>query len=130
MTRRVTQIAPVVRDYDEALAWYTEKLGFVRIEDTRISDTKRWVRVAPSDDAGFALLLARAANAEQETRVGNQAGGRVFLFLETDDFARDHAEFTARGVRFVEPPRDEAYGRVCVFEDLYGNRWDLVERRG
>ena len=126
---RITQIALVVRDYDEAIAWYTGKLGFVLLEDTRLGETKRWVRVAPSQDAAFALLLARAASPEQETRVGNQAGGRVFLFLETDDFSRDHEEFTKRGVAFVEAPRSEAYGRVCVFEDLYGNRWDLIERR-
>jgi hypothetical protein len=100
------------------------------LEDTRLSDSKRWVRVAPSRDSEFCLLLARAANEEQESRVGNQAGGRVFLFLETDDFDRDHANFSARGIRFVEAPRAEAYGRVCVFEDLYGNRWDLIERRG
>jgi catechol 2,3-dioxygenase-like lactoylglutathione lyase family enzyme len=123
-------IALVVRDYDEAIAWYTAKLGFVLLEDTPVGGAKRWVRVAPAADAAFALLLARAATREQESRIGNQAGGRVFLFLETDDFARDHAAFTARGVRFVEAPRSEAYGRVAVFEDLHGNRWDLVERRG
>lgn len=129
MTLAIAQLALVVRDYDEAIAWYTRSLGFILMEDTRLSETKRWVRVAPSPDAAFALLLARAANPEQETRVGNQAGGRVFLFLETDDFARDHAAFVAHGVRFVEPPRQEAYGTVAVFEDLYGNRWDLVERK-
>lgn len=126
--RRITQIALVVRDYDEALAWYVEKLAFVCLEDTALGGVKRWVRVAPVDDSSFALLLARAATSEQETRIGNQAGGRVFLFLETDDFARDHAALVARGARFVEDPRQEAYGRVCVFEDLYGNRWDLVQR--
>ena len=125
---RITQIALIVRDYDEALAWYVEKLGFVCLEDSPVAPGKRWVRIAPSRDATFSLLLARAATPEQETRIGNQTGGRVFLFLETDDFARDHAAFTKRGVRFVEQPRAEAYGRVCVFEDLYGNRWDLVER--
>ena len=125
----IAQIALVVRDYDEAIAWFTGKLGFVMLEDTRLSDTKRWVRVAPSKDAAFCLLLARAANEEQSSRVGNQAGGRVFLFLHTDDFTRDHGAFVTRGVRFVEEPRHEEYGRVCVFEDLYGNRWDLVERR-
>ena len=125
---KIAQIALVVRDYDEAVAWYTQKLGFVLLEDTRISDTKRWVRVAPTKDAAFCLLLARAANEEQASRIGNQAGGRVFLFLHTDDFARDHGAFVTRGVHFVEEPRHEAYGRVCVFEDLYGNRWDLVER--
>jgi len=125
----IAQIALVVRDYDEAIAWYTGKLGFVVLEDTRLSDTKRWVRVAPSKASAFCLLLARAANEEQSSRVGNQAGGRVFLFLHTDDFTRDHSAFVTRGVQFVEKPRREAYGRVCVFEDLYGNRWDLVEQR-
>ena len=125
---RIAQIALVVRDYDEAIAWYTQKLGFVLLEDTRLSDRKRWVRVAPSPDSTFCLLLARAATEEQATRIGNQAGGRVFLFLHTDDFTRDYDAFVTRGVPFVEEPRHEEYGRVCVFEDLYGNRWDLVER--
>jgi catechol 2,3-dioxygenase-like lactoylglutathione lyase family enzyme len=125
---KIAQIALVVRDYDEAIAWFVDKLGFVVLEDTRLSESKRWVRVAPSSDAAFCLLLARAANEEQSSRIGNQAGGRVFLFLHTDDFARDHAAFVTRGVHFVEEPRHEEYGRVCVFEDLYGNRWDLVER--
>jgi len=122
----ITQIALVVRDYDEAITWFVEKLGFTCLEDTPLANGKRWVRVGPGGD--FSLLLARAATPEQSTRVGNQAGGRVFLFLETDDFARDHAAFTARGVRFVEEPRREDYGMVCVFEDLYGNRWDLIGR--
>jgi catechol 2,3-dioxygenase-like lactoylglutathione lyase family enzyme len=124
---KIAQIALVVRDYDEAIAWFVEKLGFVVLEDTRLSESKRWVRVAPSSGATFCLLLARAANEEQSSRIGNQAGGRVFLFLHTDDFSRDHADFVARGVHFVEEPRREEYGRVCVFEDLYGNRWDLVQ---
>ena len=118
----------VVRDYDEAIAWFTDALGFVLLEDTRQSDTKRWVRVAPRK-GGTALLLARAATPEQVASIGHQTGGRVAFFLDTDDFARDHAAFLARGVSFVEPPRDEAYGKVAVFADLYGNRWDLVERR-
>jgi len=125
----VTQLALVVTDYDAALAWYTDTLGFICIEDERLGAEKRWVVVAPPGDRGARLLLARAATPAQAARVGDQAGGRVFLFLETDDFARDHAAFTARGVRFVEPPRHEAYGTVAVFEDLYGNRWDLVERK-
>jgi catechol 2,3-dioxygenase-like lactoylglutathione lyase family enzyme len=126
---RLARLALVVRDYDEAIAWFTAALGFTLLEDTPLG-AKRWVRVAPPGAAGTGaeLLLARAANPEQEAAIGRQAGGRVFLFLETDDFARDHAAFTARGVRFVEPPRAEAYGTVAVFEDLYGNRWDLVER--
>ena len=123
---RISAISLVVRDYDEAIAWFVDKLGFACLEDTPLAGGKRWVRVGPGGD--FSLLLARAATPEQLGRVGNQTGGRVFLFLETDDFARDHAAFTARGVRFVEEPRREAYGMVCVFEDLYGNRWDLIER--
>ena len=125
---KIAQIALVVREYDEAIAWFVDKLGFVVLEDTRLSESKRWVRVAPAIDSAFCLLLARAANQEQSSRIGNQAGGRVFLFLDTDDFTRDHAALVTRGVRFVEEPRHETYGWVCVFEDLYGNRWDLVER--
>ena len=125
--QRIVSIAFVVRDYDEAIAWFTRALGFELLEDTPVSAEKRWVRVAPPG-GGPTLLLARAATPEQAQSVGRQAGGRVFLFLETDDFARDHAQFTARGVRFVEPPRHESYGTVCVFEDLYGNRWDLIGR--
>jgi len=129
MTLALAQVALVVRDYDEALSWFTRALDFICIEDERLSPEKRWVVIAPPGDRGARLLLARAATPAQAARVGDQAGGRVFLFLETDDFARDHAAFTARGVRFVEPPRHEAYGTVAVFEDLYGNRWDLVERK-
>ncbi len=128
MGRRIVSISLLVRDYDEALAWYVGVLGLVCLEDTALGGGKRWVRVAPAVDAAFSLLLARATTPEQEACVGNQAGGRVFLFLETDDFARDHAALVARGVRFVEEPRPEPYGWVCVFEDLYGNRWDLIER--
>ncbi len=126
--RRISSIALVVRDYDKALAWYVGTLGFVCLEDTTVGGGKRWVRVAPAVDAAFSILLARATTPEQELRVGNQTGGRVFLLLETDDFARDHATLVARGVQFVEEPRQEPYGWVCVFEDLYGNRWDLIER--
>jgi catechol 2,3-dioxygenase-like lactoylglutathione lyase family enzyme len=129
ISSRITQIALVVRDYDEALAWYVDMLGFVCLEDTALGGGKRWVRVAPAADGAPALLLARAATPEQVTRIGNQTGGRVFLFLDTDDFARDHAAMSARGVHFIEEPRREPYGTVCVFEDMYGNRWDLVERR-
>lgn len=128
MGRRIVSISLIVRDYDEALAWYVGVLDLVCLEDTAVDGGKRWVRVAPAADAAFSLLLAHATTPEQETRVGNQTGGRVFLFLETDDFARDHAALVGRGVRFVEEPRREAYGWVCVFEDLYGNRWDLIER--
>ena len=124
-------IALLVRDYDEAIAWYTRCLGFELLEDADQGSGKRWVRVAPggSDGGrGTALLLARAVTPEQAGRIGDQAGGRVFLFLATDDFDRDHAAMTSRGVRFEEPPRTEPYGKVAVFRDLYGNRWDLVER--
>jgi catechol 2,3-dioxygenase-like lactoylglutathione lyase family enzyme len=133
MSPRLAQVSLLVRDYDEAIAFFTGGLGFVLLEDSPLGGAKRWVVVAPpaaGEGEGATLLLARAATPEQERRVGDQAGGRVFLFLRTDDFARDHAAFRARGVRFVEEPRDEAYGRVAVFLDLYGNRWDLVEPRG
>jgi catechol 2,3-dioxygenase-like lactoylglutathione lyase family enzyme len=129
VTQRLAALALVVRDYDEAIAYFHGTLGFELVEDTPLGNGKRWVKVRPAGGNGAALLLARAANDEQATRIGNQAGGRVFLFLETDDLDRDHRAWSARGVRFTEPPRDEAYGRVVVFEDLYGNRWDLVERR-
>lgn len=128
MTRRLSLTALLVRDYDEAIAFYVGKAGFDLVEDTDQGGGKRWVVVSPGAGSG-GLLLARAAGAEQAARVGDQAGGRVFLFLETDDFARDHGRMTAAGVRFLEAPREEAYGTVAVFEDLYGNRWDLIERR-
>lgn len=123
---RLARIALLVRDYDEAIEWFRERLGFELLEDTHLSAEKRWVRLAPPGD-GAEILLARAATPEQAERIGDQAGGRVFLFLETDDFARDHAAMTKRGVRFLERPRSEPYGTVAVFEDLCGNRWDLVE---
>jgi catechol 2,3-dioxygenase-like lactoylglutathione lyase family enzyme len=124
----IAHLALVVRDYDEAIAWFTGMLGFALLEDTDLGGGKRWVRVAPKG-GGVALLLARAASPEQAARIGDQTGGRVFLFLETDDFARDHAIFTARGVKFIRPPKVESYGTVAVFEDLYGNLWDLLETR-
>ncbi|WP_284347983.1 VOC family protein [Roseisolibacter agri] len=120
-------VALVVRDYDEALAWYVDVLGFQRLCDEDRGGGKRWVLVAPPGGQGTALLLARAVTPLQASRIGDQTGGRVFLFLHTDDFARDHAAMQARGVRFVEAPRHEAYGTVAVFEDLYGNRWDLLQ---
>lgn len=129
MNGAVAQVALLVRDYDEAIAFYTRQLGFTLIEDTPLSPAKRWVVVAPGSGRGARLLLARAANDMQTARVGDQAGGRVWLFLEVDDFAAAHAAMVARGVRFLEQPRHEAYGAVAVFEDLYGNRWDLLERR-
>ena len=123
----LSAVTYVVRDYDEAIAWFTQVLGFTLLEDTPVNDAKRWVRVAPAA-GGTALLLARAATPAQTARVGDQTGGRVAFFLDTDDFARDHAAFLARGVSFVESPRTESYGMVAVFLDLYGNRWDLVGR--
>ncbi|HEU0016339.1 MAG TPA: VOC family protein [Longimicrobium sp.] len=121
-------VALVVREYDEAIAWFTDALGFSLVADEPRGGGKRWVVVAPPG-GGAALLLARAVGPEQEACVGRQAGGRVFLFLHTDDFARDHAAICARGVVFEEEPRHEDYGTVAVFRDLYGNRWDLLEPR-
>lgn len=120
----------VVRDYDEALAFYVGTLGFSLVEDTPVpAQNKRWVVVAPSKDSGARLLLARAANAEQESRVGNQTGGRVFLFLHTDDFAADYQRYRDRGVQFIRGPAEEPHGTVAVFRDLYGNLWDLIQPR-
>ncbi|MBS3648109.1 VOC family protein [Pseudaminobacter sp. 19-2017] len=124
--RSIATVALVVRDYDEAIEWYTGSLGFELVENTDLGGGKRWVTVSPPG-GGTRLLLARAADAHQETRIGDQAGGRVFLFLETDDFARDHAALLGSGVRFHEAPRQEPYGTVAVFSDLYGNLWDLIE---
>lgn len=129
MTRRITQVALLVRDYDEAIAWYTHSFGFVLLEDSDLGNGKRWVRVAPQTDAAFALLLAKATTPEQAACIGNQHGGRVGFFLHTDDFGRDHARLAAAGAHFEESPRHEAYGTVVVFRDLYGNRWDLIEPR-
>jgi len=128
MPQTIGYIALVVRDYDEAIAFYTEKLRFTLVEDKPI-ENKRWVLVAPCGRTSPCLLLARAATAEQESRIGNQTGGRVFLFLHTDDFQRDYRDLTERGVRFVRPPKEESYGTVAVFEDLYGNLWDLLQLR-
>lgn len=127
MGQSIRAISLLVRDYDEAIAFFTGCLRFAVVEDTPLGDGKRWVLVAPAGDSGTALLLARAATAEQESRIGNQTGGRVFLFLHTDDFWRDYQEMKSGGVRFTEEPRREAYGTVVVFLDLYGNRWDLVQ---
>ncbi|MBP0616304.1 VOC family protein [Jiella mangrovi] len=128
MTRRsVARMALLVEDYDLAIAWFCDRLDFVLVEDTPLGNGKRWVRIAPGNGAGAELLLARPADDSQRAFVGKQGGGRVFLFLETDDFARDHARMAAAGVRFIEAPRVEPYGKVAVFEDLCGNRWDLIE---
>ena len=130
MAQSLAHVALVVRDYDEAIAWFTEKLGFTLVADEyQPEQDKRWVLVAPpgSPSGGASLLLARASTPEQDAFVGDQAGGRVFLFLQTDDFDRDFAAMTARGVAFVRPPAAQPYGKVAVFLDLYGNRWDLVQ---
>jgi uncharacterized glyoxalase superfamily protein PhnB len=127
MQQYLAGISLVVNDYDEAIEFYTRKLSFTLLEDTRMSDTKRWVVVAPPGSAGCTLLLAKAANDAQKAAVGNQTGGRVFLFLHTDDFDRDYNQMQEAGIEFIESPRQEAYGKVVVFADLYGNRWDLIE---
>jgi catechol 2,3-dioxygenase-like lactoylglutathione lyase family enzyme len=128
MPQALVHIALVVRDYDEALDFYLNKLNFELIEDTyQPEQDKRWVVVAPSGGQGATLLLARAATPEQAAFIGNQAGGRVFLFLNSDDFWRDYNAMLARGIRFVREPKQADYGMVAVFEDLYGNRWDLLQ---
>ena len=129
MSRRISEVALLVRDYDEAIRFFTRALRFELLEDSPREGGKRWVRVAPTRGDGAALLLARAATPEQERFVGNQSGGRVFMFLETDDFGRDYAHMQAEGVRFTEAPRYEEYGTVAVFLDLYGNKWDLICRK-
>lgn len=127
MPQRLSLTSILVDDYDRAISFYVDKLGFELHQDTRLSDVKRWVVVAPRG-AASGLLLARAADDRQRQSIGNQSGGRVFLFLETDDFARDHSEYLRQGVVFLEKPRQEDYGIVAVFVDLYGNRWDLIQR--
>lgn len=127
MKQMIAHVALVVRDYDEAIEFYTQRLGFELLEDTPLDLGKRWVLVAPPNTVGTSILLARAANDDQRSRIGNQTGGRVFLFLHTDDFWRDYNSLTSRGIAFVREPREEAYGIVAVFEDLYGNRWDLLQ---
>jgi catechol 2,3-dioxygenase-like lactoylglutathione lyase family enzyme len=128
MKQSIVHIALVVRDYDEAIEFYTKKLNFTLIEDTyQPEQDKRWVVVAPPRSSETTLLLAKASKPEQESFIGNQAGGRVFLFLNTDDFWRDYNEMTAKGVRFVREPKEAEYGTVAVFEDLYGNLWDLLQ---
>lgn len=126
---RIGQLALLVRDYDEAIAWFTEKLNFDLVEDTPLSAKKRWVVVSPPGDSGGAsLLLAKAKNSQEEAFIGDQTGGRVFLFLYTKDFDRDYEAMNEKGVDFTETPRKEEYGKVVVFKDLYGNKWDMVER--
>ena len=127
MQQYLAGISLVVNDDDEAIDFYTRKLSFTLLEDTRMSDTKRWVVIAPPGSTGCTLLLAKAANDAQKAAVGNQTGGRVFLFLHTDNFDRDYNQMQEAGIEFIESPRQEVYGKVVVFADLYGNRWDLIE---
>ena len=127
MKQRIAHIALVVRDYDEAIQFYTEKLHFTLIEDTVLSETKRWVLVSPKGSNECRLLLAKAADTKQETRIGDQTGGRVFLFLYTDNFQADYETMVNDGIEFVREPKVESYGTVAVFKDLYGNLWDLIE---
>jgi catechol 2,3-dioxygenase-like lactoylglutathione lyase family enzyme len=127
MKQSIAHIALVVDDYDEAIKFYTEKLQFTLLEDTVLSETKRWVLVAPKDSQGCSLLLAKGVGDQQRSRIGNQTGGRVFLFLQTDDFWRDYKNLQSQGINFVREPKTEDYGTVAVFADLYGNLWDLIE---
>lgn len=127
MNQSLAQVALVVDNYDEAIHYYTKKLRFELIEDTQLSETKRWVIIAPPGSDGCRLLLAQASNNEQKSRVGNQTGGRVFLFLHTDDFDADHKNLIDNKIKIVREPVNEAWGKVLVFEDMYGNLWDLIE---
>ncbi len=127
MKNTLSMVSLLVEEYDPAITFFTQKLDFTLIEDTLLSDQKRWVVVSPSGSVGTKLLLAKAANSLQQSRIGNQTGGRVFLFLETDDFWRDYNLYRERGVKFVRDPKQEAYGMVAVFEDLSGNWWDLIQ---
>jgi catechol 2,3-dioxygenase-like lactoylglutathione lyase family enzyme len=126
MSQRIAHVTLVVRDYDEAIEFFTKAMGFEMLEDTPLGDGKRWIVVGPRGSGGSNLLLARATP-EQVSSVGNQSGGRVFLFLHTDDFWRDYRAMRGKGVKFDEKPREESYGTVAVFEDLYGNKWDLLQ---
>jgi uncharacterized glyoxalase superfamily protein PhnB len=128
MAQSISQFALVVKDYDEAIAFYTQKLGFILKEDTTLSETKRWVVICPpgAKENGCNILLARAADGEQESRIGNQTGGRVFLFLNTDHFEDDYQNLLKNNVKIVREPEEQAYGKVLVFADLYGNLWDFI----
>ena len=127
MNQHIAHIALVVANYDEAIKFYTEKLNFTLLEDTKLSETKRWVMVAPPGNGQCCLLLAQAATEIQQSRIGNQTGGRVFLFLYTDDFWRDYNAMLKNNINFVRPPEEQPYGTVAVFEDLYGNLWDFIQ---
>ncbi len=129
MLQILAHVAVVVRNYDEAIAFYTDVLGFQLLENTDLGAGKRWVLVAPPGSSGASVLLAQAATPEQNSRVGNQTGGRVFLFLHTDDFWRDYRTLMSRNVEFARNPKEEPYGTVAVFKDLYGNLWDLIQRK-
>jgi len=129
MPQILAHVAVVVRNYDEAIAFYTNVLGFQLLEDTDLGAGKRWVLVAPAGSSGTSVLLAQAATPEQISRIGNQTGGRVFLFLHTDDFWRDYRTLISRNVKFARDPKEEPYGTVAVFKDLYGNLWDLIQRK-
>ncbi|HKI53172.1 MAG TPA: VOC family protein [Anaerolineales bacterium] len=130
MKQKIGAVSLLVRDYDEAIKFYVEKLRFEVIEDTDMGGGKRWVTVAPPGSSEMRLLLAKAASPEQKSRIGYQTGGRVFLFLHTDNFWRDYNRMKENSIHFLEEPRDESYGTVVVFEDLYGNKWDLLEMKG
>ena len=127
MKQYLAHVALIVDDYDDAIAFYTQKIGFELIEDTKLSEEKRWVLVKPKGATETAILLAKASNTEQESRIGNQTGGRVFIFLNTDNLWRDYHIMIEKGVKFVREPKEEIYGTVAVFTDLYGNQWDLLE---
>ena len=127
MKQSLAHIALVVNDYDEAIEFYTKKLKFTLVEDTVLTESKRWVLVAPPGPEGCQLLLAKASGAEQKSRIGNQTGGRVFLFLNTDDFWKDYKSMKEKGISFIREPKEEQYGTVAVFSDLYGNLWDLIQ---
>ena len=127
MQQQIAHIALVVEDYDDAIEFYTKKLNFVLLEDTPQSETKRWVLVSPPGSSGCSLLLAKGVGDEQKSRIGNQTGGRVFLFLRTDDFWRDYQSMKDKGIKFTREPKTEEYGTVAVFADLYGNLWDLIQ---
>lgn len=129
MKQKIAHVALVVEDYDDAIDFYTKKIGFELIEDTKLNEEKRWVLLKPKGAAETAILLAKASNTEQEGRIGNQTGGRVFLFLYTDNFWRDYQIMVEKGVKFVREPKEEIYGTVAVFADLYGNLWDLLEAK-
>ncbi len=129
MRQHLAAVAVTVRDYDEAIDFYVTKLGFELVEDTRLTPEKRWVRVRPPGSDGACILLAKAVSEAQSASVGNQTGGRVFLFLHTDDFWRDYRRLQSKGVRFLREPAEEDHGTATVFEDLYGNKWDLIEPR-